>query len=109
MTYAKFVNNLNKMTNCRAYYRQVPAGTQLPFVCWRVQGTTNIGADNIVHKQIPTILVELYTSEKDFNREREIEKIFSDAMLFWDKDEIALNDEAVTLVTYTIEMPVEFD
>ena len=107
MTYAKFVNHLNKMINCKAYYRQVPIGTPVPFVCWHITASQNMAADDIVYKRQDVIEVDLYTAAKDFSRELELEEIFREAELFWEKDEIALDEEAANMVAYTITLPIE--
>lgn len=107
MTYTSFVNRLNKMTDCPVYYRQVPIGTRVPFVCWYVNSSSNMFADNTVYKKQEEIEVDLYTASKDFTREAELEKIFLEAGLCWDKNEIALDEEAANMVAYNIQLIID--
>lgn len=56
-----------------AYY-QFPEGTetQPPFICFYFSGDVNFSADNICYIDIETLIVELYTKEKNFELEQKI-------------------------------------
>ena len=91
----------NKVT-----YRQWPVGESpaLPFICYMVEGTDNFGADSIVYKAIHQINIEFYSKTKDTASEGLIEAKLESLSLFWEKDEVYLNDEQCYEIIYTIEV-----
>lgn len=87
-------------------YRQWPVGESppLPFICYLVDGTDNFGADNKVYKAIHQISIEFYSKTKDTTSEGLIEDKLDSLSLFWEKDEVYLNDEQCYEIIYSIEV-----
>ena len=76
----------------------------LPFICYMVDGSDNFGADNIVYKQINRVNIELYSKNKDTTSEELIEALFEDLRIYWEKDELYLDDEQCYEIIYNIEV-----
>jgi len=76
----------------------------LPFICYMVDGSDNFGADNIVYKQINRVNVELYSKNKDTTSEELIEALFEELRIYWEKDELYLDDEQCYEIIYNIEV-----
>ncbi|MBP5431613.1 hypothetical protein [Ruminococcus sp.] len=54
---------------------------QLPYIAYHEAGTNITGADNLNLYRNASIVVELYTADKDVSLERSIEELFSDTEL----------------------------
>ena len=87
-------------------YRQWPVGETppLPFICYMVDESNNFGADNIVYKAINRISIELYSKNKDTVSEGLIEAKLDSLSIYWEKDEVYLDDEQCYEIIYTIEV-----
>ncbi|MDI9479520.1 MAG: hypothetical protein QM229_01800, partial [Bacillota bacterium] len=64
--------------------------------------SSNFGADNKVHKEIPNYQVELYTKTKDPAAEALIEGLFDDNDIYWEKTETFIESEGLYQVLYEI-------
>lgn len=89
-------------------YRQFKNGTgqQPPFVCFFYDTPDDVYADNQNYQRIETLIIELYTDNKDFANETVIEGILTDNGLTYTKDETHLASEQMTEVIYTMEVMI---
>lgn len=87
-------------------YRQFTEKTAVsePFLVWYFDNSDNFSADNIVYSRIYELNLELYTGEKDFALEEQIENILTDMGLFWEKEEQWIESEKLFEVLYYMEV-----
>lgn len=108
MTLAELYTALTSITEFKdkVVYRAWAVGQAppLPFICYMVEGSDNFGADNIVYKAINSVRVELYSKNKDTTSEGLIEALFEDHRIYWEKDELYLDDEQCYEIIYNIEV-----
>lgn len=108
MTLAELNTALNTITgfNGKVVYRAWPVGQapSLPFIVYLVDGSDNFGADNIVYKKINRVTIELYSKNKDTDSEGAIEDLLASLSIYWEKDEVYIDDEQCYMITYTIEV-----
>ena len=71
----------------------VPA---LPYICYYYPNSDNFGADNEVYQNINRLYVELYTEEKDFDTEAQVEAVLGQICGFWNKSETFMNQKTCT-------------
>lgn len=107
MKLSALVNALNTLSIKPVYYRSVPSGVKLPFVTWYQQGTDNMPADDSVWKQYGTIYVDLYTEDKNFVLEQEVESVLNRTNIVWDKTETKFSGEAALIISYSFTVPIE--
>jgi len=88
-----------------AYY-QFPEGTSQnpPFVCFFYSNTDDLCADNTNYQRIPKLNIELYTSEKDFEQEANLEKILNDNGLTYYKEENDISSQSMWQIAYEMEV-----
>lgn len=108
MTFAELHTLLSSITGFdkKVVYRAWPTGEApaLPWICYRLNGSDNFGADNKVYYKINRVFVELYSEYKDETSEGLIEALFDSNDIYWEKDETYIEDEKCNLITYTIEV-----
>ena len=69
MTYPEIDAMIGEVGLPYAYYQFPETGQQPPFICWMLDGIDDLYADNINYQRIVVLAVELYTDEKDFEKE----------------------------------------
>lgn len=75
----------------------------LPYAVYFYSGTRTEAADNTNHIRIDTLVIELYTKQKDFETEIALEQILSDFEAVYTKQETFLNTEGMFDIIYTME------
>lgn len=87
-------------------YLQWPekAVPNLPYICYYFPNSNNFGADDAVYQKINALNVELYTTEKDFTAEANLESVLFSASHFWQKSETYLSSEHMYEVLYQTEV-----
>ena len=88
-----------------AYYA-FPDDTEreLPFVVFMYTDNNDFIADNKNYSEVRTLVVELYTQEKDFNLEQTVRSLLKNHdMPFYQQSEY-LNDERCWITTFTTEV-----
>lgn len=90
----------------KVVYRAWPVGEApaLPFIVYLVQGSDNFGADDIVYKPINRVDIELYSKNKDTTSEGLIEALLESLSIYWEKEEVYLDDEKCYEIIYSIEV-----
>lgn len=79
----------------------VPA---LPYICYYYPNSDNFGADNEVYQNINRLYVELYTEEKDFDTEAQVEAVLGQICGFWNKSETFIESENMYQTLYDSEV-----
>lgn len=64
-----------------------------PFVCWLLGDSADFEADNENYTKVERLHVELYTDERDFSTEAEVEGVLRSHGLVWVSTGEYLNDE----------------
>lgn len=77
------------------HFKTPPA---LPYIVYLLPYSNNISADNKVYQKVNHLQIELYTAEKDFAAEANLETALSD--LFYDKTEVYIESEGLYQVIY---------
>lgn len=75
-----------------------------PFLVYLFPQSNNMSADNQVYEKISELDVELYTDCKDMGLETRIERVLTDAGLFWQKTESWIETEKLYEVLYEMEV-----
>lgn len=89
-----------------AYYQFPETGQQPPFICWMLDGIDDLHADNINYQRIVVLAVELYTDEKDFEKEASVEAVFAAHGLSYGMAEQYIDSEHMHVTIYTMEVVV---
>lgn len=75
-----------------------------PYILFYYPRRDDFLADDIQYQVITQLNIELYTSEKDFEKESAIEAILQNYGLVYSKDEAWQNDEKLFEILYTMEV-----
>ena len=70
----------------------------LPYLVYIVAGNEEMAADNKTFHYDPVLQLELYTEQKDMDKEATVESIIRD--FFYTKEEDYLDDEQMYMVAY---------
>lgn len=88
-----------------AYYQfEDNTGLAPPFLCWYSPGTDGFYADNKVYSQLADITVELYTEDKRWDLEEQIEEILNRHEMPYQKNESYIDSEKLFLISYYTEV-----
>lgn len=77
-----------------------------PFICYLLPGSNNFAADGKVYYKINEVLIELYTDLKDLAVEQQLEEVFDEHGIFYNKSETWIESEKLYEVLYIFEMEV---
>ncbi|PFS62569.1 hypothetical protein COK41_15890 [Bacillus cereus] len=75
-----------------------------PFICYLVNGSPNMMADNKVHYKINDITIELYTAKKDLVAEAKLEKVLDDHEIPYDSYETFIESEKLYQKIYEMRL-----
>lgn len=64
-----------------------------PYICYLVDGSQNMIADNKVHHKINDITIELYTIKKDLVAETKLEQALDDNEIPYESSEVFIDSE----------------
>ena len=105
MTYTEVATMVASIGLPYAYY-QFPEGTsqEPPFVCFFYTNTDDLYADGENYQRIPTLNIELYTSEKDFTQEAALEEVLKNNGLTYYKEENYIASESMWQIAYEMEV-----
>ena len=93
---------LLKSTGLPVAYHHFTSPPTPPYIVYLFAYSSNFGADNKVHKEIPNYQVELYTTKKDPASEKLIEDLFDENDIYWEKTETFIESEGLFQVLYEI-------
>ena len=103
MTLSEFVAIMDAIDLPHVYYSfRENAAPQLPYFVWYLEGSENMPADDSVYVEILSPVLELYTAEKSFETEREVETALNSGGLFWNKSETYIESERMFQILYQI-------
>lgn len=74
-----------------------------PFICYLLPGSNNFAADGMVYYKINEVHIELYTDFKDLAVEQQLEDVFDEHGIFYNKSETWIESEKLYEVLYTFE------
>lgn len=77
-----------------------------PFICCLLPGSNNFAADGKVYYKINEVHIELYTDLKDLAVEQQLEDVFDEHGIFYNKSETWIESEKLYEVLYIFEMEV---
>ena len=106
MTYPEIDAMIGEVGLPYAYYQFPETGQQPPFICWMLDGIDDLYADNINYQRIVVLAVELYTDEKDFEKEAAVEAVLAAQGLSYGKAEQYIDSEHMHETVYTMEVVV---
>lgn len=88
-----------------AYY-QFPNDTPQspPFICFFYPDNNDVIADNTNYAKIERLVIELYTDDKDFSLEQEIEAVLNANGLVFSRDEEFLDSERMHETIYETDV-----
>ena len=91
-----------------AYYQFADdTGQQPPFICFFYGDSADLVADNTNYARIEPLYIELYTDEKDFALEKQIETLLNANDLVFRKEQTYLDDERMHETIYTTDIIME--
>ena len=95
-------------TNLPVAYYQFPDDTpkQPPFICFFYTGSNDVLADNTNYQKVERLVVELYTDNKDFALESEVEAVLNANGLVYTREETHLDSERMYEVIYTTDVVI---
>lgn len=82
-------------------------GQQPPFVCFFYGDRSDFLADNSNYTKIVRLFIELYTDEKDFAHESEIETKLNEAEIVYAMSEDYIDDERMHVTVYESDIILE--
>ena len=108
MTYQAFKGILDTI-GLQYTYRSFPIGNvpELPYFVFYFPSSDDFGADNINYVRIDNVNIELYTENKDFETEKQVETILTQNGFYFDKSETYIQQEQMYEVLYTIQIITE--
>ncbi|MGE7874789.1 hypothetical protein [Bacillus paramycoides] len=75
-----------------------------PYICFLVDGSSNLMADNKVHYQINNVNIELYTTKKDLVAESKLEQALDDHEIPYESFEAFIESEKMYQKTYEVRL-----
>lgn len=78
-----------------------------PYIVFNYPQNDDFGADNTNYVSIDTLNIELYTSEKRFDLESQVEAMLNNHGFFYEKSEAYINNEHLYQITYVTEVITE--
>ena len=102
----KAISDMIAATGLLYAYYQFPDGTQQepPFICFYFPESDDFYADNSNYVDKRRLYVELYTDNKDFEKEATVESALSSNGLSYRKVETYINSERMYQITYETEV-----
>lgn len=107
MTFKQIATMIRSIGFPFAYYQFQEGTAQAPpFICYFFDGDNDLKADNSNYQKIEHLNIELYTNEKDFEAEAQIETVLKNAGLVWSRGEEYIDSERLYLVVYDLDIMI---
>lgn len=102
----KELNSMIKSIGLPSNYYQWPEGEEhdLPYILFYYPSRNDILADGINYVKNTRMNIELYSEEKDFELESQVEAVLEANGLVYDKEEQYISEERMYEVLYTMEV-----
>lgn len=95
---------LLKKTGLPVSYMRNKKEIELPYLIYLGNGSINFKADNKIYNTDNTYIVEYYFKNKNENLERQIEALFNENNIIWEKTEdIFIPDENMIFIRYFLK------
>lgn len=95
---------LLKKTGLQVSYMRNKKEIELPYLIYLGNGSINFKADNKIYNTDNTYIVEYYFKNKNENLERQIEDLFNENNIIWEKTEdIFIPDENMIFIRYFLK------
>lgn len=78
-----------------------------PYIVFNYPNNDDFGADNTNYVSIDALNIELYTSTKDFELEKNLEAVLNANGFFYDKTETFIRQDNIYQITYVTEVITE--
>lgn len=105
MTYKDVKTMLDGVGIPTAYYQfNKKTAQQPPFICFYYPNNNDFIADDQNYQKIEHLIVELYTDNKDFVLEHEVETVLTAHGLVYSRQETPLDDEQMFMVIYETDV-----
>jgi hypothetical protein len=75
-----------------------------PYICYLVDDSPNMMADNMVYHKINDVNIELYTTKKDLAVEATLEKVLDDHEIPYDSSETFIDSEKLFQKIYEVRL-----
>lgn len=75
-----------------------------PYIVFNYPQNNDFGADNVNFVSIDTLNIELYTRNKDFELEQDVEAVLNANGFFYEKNEAFIHTEHLYQISYTMEV-----
>lgn len=87
-------------------YYEFPKGTgqDPPYIVWFLSQDDDFHADNNNYCDIETLSIELYTSEKNFDLERQVESVLKGHDLSYHKESAEIDSERIWQTSWEMEV-----
>ena len=106
MTYTEIDTMIGEVGLSYAYYQFPETGQQPPFICWMLDGIDDLYADNSNYQRIAVLAIELYTDEKDFEKEAAVEGVLASHGMSYGMAEQYIDSEHMHETVYTMEVVI---
>lgn len=105
MQYAEVANIIASIGVPYAY-RTFPQSTAQapPYIVYYYDGYDDMYADNINYQEIAGLRIEVYTRNKDFSLERNVENVLRNNDISWSKEESFIDSENLYMIIYESEV-----
>lgn len=80
-----------------------------PFVVFYYPEDFDLKADGTNYQKIESLIIELYTDNKDFENEAAVESVLKEHGLAWSRVETYIDSEKMYLVTFNTSILIEED
>lgn len=108
MTYKEINNMISSIGLGYAYYSfPVDEAPDLPYIVFYYPNYNDLSADDINYQTIAQLNIELYTANKDFDLERQVEDVLTSNNLFFSKSETFIQQEVMYEVLYEIDIVIK--
>ena len=105
MTYKQIDDLVASIGMPYAYYQFTEETAEpCPFLCFYFEGSDDFAADNRNYQKIRPLTIELYTDDKDFALEAQIETALTAAGLVYSRSEVYIGSERMFQITYRMEV-----
>ncbi|HEK9100201.1 hypothetical protein KFD70_11910 [Bacillus pfraonensis] len=75
-----------------------------PYICFLVNGSANLMADNKVYQKVNDVSIELYTLRKDLAAEAKLEKVLDDLEIPYESFEAFIESEKLYQKIYEMRL-----
>ncbi|MCS0789519.1 hypothetical protein NX021_15305 [Cytobacillus firmus] len=75
-----------------------------PYICYLVERSENMMADNMAFQKINDVNIELYTTKKDLAAEAALEKVLDDHKIPYESSETFINSEKLFQKFYEVRL-----